>query len=573
MERLFPELQIQRRDVPAHAGDDFRNMLTYQSAIIRGEDTVLFNNADSLAPDMADRIRTFLPADHPPNHPRNWLFAKYRDPREADLREREDVREVIPDQMWEGFELEWVKVLGEGGFGIATLWRAYYDDDNSYENVVIKIPHSTDIRGEAEWHLRYDGASHIVQFLDIQEKARDIRREHFPGVEFQWEEDFDWRAMNVIMLEYAEYGNVYEMMQKVSYFNITFPNRCLWEIWECQVPMTHDVHFDIEEQNNWDELVMGAGADDFKGEDLSKGHPIAGRYGTWTNLFHIGQVMEGIITKVYGFHPMLGIAYPNLDGTQTDKTYGWRLMKPAYNGVERELKDLILQCMYEKPSSRPTLDYLLKKMAARKARGFDESPDQVKRFWENLANLRRDSQHPPPDHDDDDDDDGGPPPDLSHGDDDKEPTNPQTPSDSPHSEEAGMATAWEQPQPSYAQDAPAHSPANNRRRGSSSSSVSLGSPITSGTALATSVLRDHLVAQFTSMPSSSETFVSCTEALVPSSSRGAKRKLRLLDDDFSDEVAAKRSRTGGQPWAADAMKNQAQLGRGTRQRLERMNTD
>jgi hypothetical protein len=135
---------------------------------------------------------------------------------------------------WDGFRLEWVKILGQGGFGMATLWNVIFDDESSMK-AVIKIPIHMNgtFKDELDWHLRYRGASHVTQSLDLQEIADNVRRrmnrEYMIGRGIR----FDQKQLDILVLEYAEHGCLFDIMAKASYFGVRFSNKVLWEIWEC----------------------------------------------------------------------------------------------------------------------------------------------------------------------------------------------------------------------------------------------------------------------------------------------------------------------------------------------------
>ncbi|KAK5992904.1 hypothetical protein PT974_06329 [Cladobotryum mycophilum] len=469
----FPYVEVLQRRTSFQDYEGLRNMLAYQSALIRGDKEVVLDNAWELSADQEEDIRVpFYPDRHPQDKDYRWSFGhSYREGRGHQSSSRDEVGE-LPTRVGQGPR--------RGGFGIATLWDVIYDD-GSKQKVVIKIPNSgTDITPEAKWHWRYSGASHVVQPVHVQGNARKIRAnrpldletDEAAGAEFRPNEE------NVVVLEFAEHGNFFEMMAKASYFNIHFSNRVLWEIWECLVKgvasvayqpgyvhfisrrgrkdldklldctddpkqrdklnafktmeNSHDVHFDLEEQNvligedpnhdfhpifkihdfgdfshkmrecwntwkeetfvkDWDNIYMGRprAVEDFKGDNLSRGHPVAGRYGTWTNIFLIGQIMEGAITHKYITHPAQTGVYCTIDSRKAAPSYAWRLNEPAYRRVDPELRDLIYQCQFKNPADRPSIHYLLTKIAERKERGFDETEDDVRAFWKMFWERKR----------------------------------------------------------------------------------------------------------------------------------------------------------------------------------------
>jgi hypothetical protein len=164
-----------------------------------------------------------------------WPFGdQYGDSRSSHSYQPRQVGQFIDLLEWDGFRLEWIKVLGQGGFGIATLWHVIFED-HSHIKVVIKIPVrvNADFDSELDWHLRYGGASHVTQSLDIQAMADSVRRRINRGHMIGRGARFVQTNMSVLVLEYAEHGSLYEMLAKASYFDISFSSKVLWEIWEC----------------------------------------------------------------------------------------------------------------------------------------------------------------------------------------------------------------------------------------------------------------------------------------------------------------------------------------------------
>ncbi|GJN79356.1 hypothetical protein PLIIFM63780_002869 [Purpureocillium lilacinum] len=413
---------------------------------------------------------------------------------------------------WDGFHLNWVKILGQGGFGVATLWEAIFEDGTSCM-VVIKMPrpkpggHTEDLRREVSWHRKYAGALHTVQVVDLNEIVRGKRYYYAQGGAGPPRirgPIFNPRHLNVSVLEYAQHGNLFDMLAKISYSTTRLSNKVLWELWECLVrgvasvsrqrgilqqdlmpgvkygldevlasieggaPVTawdflhdvidsHDVHFDLEEQNvliaahpshygspllkarlrssvldnwlhdfggsysfemqdcwkrwrfvnymrarsspklnrrlpeqatrEWEDFdaLNSPSADHFRGQNLDRGTPVAGRYGTWSNIFLIASIMESIITDRWISCPFTKYSYVTADGMKAAETYAHRLLHPDYSWVEPELLEQVIRCQFHQPADRPNITELLFVCVRRKMRGFpEESNDETARFWYNF---------------------------------------------------------------------------------------------------------------------------------------------------------------------------------------------
>ncbi|KAL7961172.1 hypothetical protein V8C34DRAFT_320370 [Trichoderma compactum] len=498
----LPHLIVRRTAAKQTPLTPTRNISAIRSALLRGDRVVTLHNTSRILREHAKSIRV-------PYHPRHmqhdqlfeWPFGdQYSDSRSSHSTQPRQVGQFVELLEWDGFRLEWIRVLGQGGFGIATLWHVIFEDQSSIK-VVIKIPvrANADFDSELDWHLRYGGASHVTQALDIQAMADSVRRRINRGHMIDRGPRFVQTNMDVLALEYAERGSLYEMMAKASYFGIRFSNKVLWEIWECLVKGvvstalqpdaarrwgpegldkvldslddvgnidellrictlidSHDVHLDLEEQNillsedaqhshhpifklhdfgdfshrmrecwqqweegdywnvrrcpksnrtppetiskEWDKVDLSnpGPVSRFTGESFDAQHnEVAGRYGTWTNVFTIAKIMEAVITRNWVGHPMTTMNYTAQDRRCTGGSYGWRICRQDHGYIEAELLDLIMQCQYEKPANRPQLAYLLRKICDRKYRGFEELDDETRSFWDGFWALTKTSPVPP----------------------------------------------------------------------------------------------------------------------------------------------------------------------------------
>ncbi|OTA00902.1 hypothetical protein A9Z42_0011990 [Trichoderma parareesei] len=508
MPRPLANLVVHRKTVEQTPATEIRNLFTIQAALVRGDKHITLHNASRATELDVQRLRVpYHPKNRPHDQPYECLFGfppHSSSSNGGDTTQPKRVDEYIEMLNWDGFRLEWVKVLGEGGFGMATLWNAIFEDGSSVK-AVIKIPvrSSANFDSELQWHLRYAGASHVTQALDLQAMADNVRRKMNRGYMINRGARFNPSDLDVLVLEYADRGSMFDLLNRASHFNIVFSMKALWEIWECLVKGavsvalqpdairrwghdgldkvleslddpdnmdelrrictlidSHDVHFDIEEQNiliaedeqhghhpifklhdfgefshkmrvNWafwpeseywrlrrvpkvNRIPPETIAREWDTFDPANPGPLqrfvgdtfgpdknvsAGRYGTWTNLFLIGQIMEAVITKLWVSHPMATMRFRPYDGRSDGQTYGWRICRQEYAWIEEDLRSLILQCQYEKPGDRPPLAYLLQKIAERKQRGFPEEPDwQTRQFWDLFWAMQRPSQYPEDDN-------------------------------------------------------------------------------------------------------------------------------------------------------------------------------
>ncbi|KAH7153159.1 hypothetical protein EDB81DRAFT_447949 [Dactylonectria macrodidyma] len=482
------DLDVIQRLSPAHYLDQYRNERAVQSAILRGDEEVILTNTSTLAGLKEPRYV------HPPYiHQRNPYEVKFRElrsPESEDGLTENDIRERL-DREWKGFRLEFLKILGTGGLGSGTLWKVHLEGGVT-KQVVIKVPKTEESYSEeeSEWHKRYEGSRHTVQYVDLAKMASDARdayKAKYPDMPCQYDRGSDFISDEAtgMPLEFMSRGDLFRIMKTASTKRLKrFPDKALWGIWECLVkgaaamayqprankwnivfendmekaeangdlerffefleaePITHDIHLDLEESNilagedsahpeqpvfkmhdfggfsfamneawghrdekfywsrrkptkmtrltpeqvhqDWDTLrnnLPGREAvERFEGSDLTKGNPIAGRYGVWTNIFILAKTMEAVITQLYFVHPFTSDDYETMDG-KSGRTYGWRLNEPEFDFVDPELRDILCECLFERPIDRPSILDLLRNIEARKKRGFPEQLGDLKWFW------------------------------------------------------------------------------------------------------------------------------------------------------------------------------------------------
>ncbi|KAL6816534.1 hypothetical protein J3E69DRAFT_97576 [Trichoderma sp. SZMC 28015] len=487
----LPHLIVRRTAAKQTPLTPTRNISAIRSALLRGDRVVTLHNTSRILREHVKNLRVpYHPRHMQHDQPFEWPFSdQFTDSRSSHSDQPKQVGQFIELLEWDGFRLEWIRVLGQGGFGIATLWHVIFEDQSSIK-VVIKIPvrENADFDSELDWHLRYGGASHVTQALDIQAMADSVRRRINRGHMINRGARFAPTNMGVLVLEYAERGSLYDMMAKASYFHTRFSSKVLWEIWECLVKGvvstalqpdaaqrwgpegldkvldslddvrntdellrictlidSHDVHFDLEEQNillsedaqhshhpifklhdfgefshrmrecwqhwkeadywkvrrcpksnrtppetiskEWDKIDLSnpGPVSRFTGDSFDPQHnEVAGRYGTWTNIFTIAKIMEAIITRNWVGHPLTTMEYTAQDRRCTGNSYGWRICRESHAYIEPDLLDLIMQCQFEKPADRPQLAYLLRKICDRKHRGFQELDHETRTFWDDF---------------------------------------------------------------------------------------------------------------------------------------------------------------------------------------------
>lgn len=234
----FKHIKIRQKAQPLTIITDLRNMRTLQAALLRGDPEVTLV-CRPLTKKQEARLRVPFPLDYDHTLPFTVSFSEYFKPfRKVKYQKTNTIKALrLDESTWDGFGLEWVKIIGQGGYGIATLWEAVFEN-GIRKKIVIKLPlkASSNMADELSWHLRYKGASHIVQPIDMKECVRDVRNQlnglGIPPVKVIGNE-LKPDTFGGLILEYAEHGSLLEMMTKAAYYDIYFSNKVLWEIWEC----------------------------------------------------------------------------------------------------------------------------------------------------------------------------------------------------------------------------------------------------------------------------------------------------------------------------------------------------
>jgi hypothetical protein len=171
---------------------------------------------------------------------------------------------------------------------------------------------------------------------------------------------------------------------------------------------------DIQEQasKDWDRMMFPSPDGDWKftSEELEHGSKIAGRYGSWSNVFIIGRTvgfppsplpdsgliasrtrtkhrsqMQGIISRMIHELPFI----PKKVDPDPVPTYGWGIMHRKRGKKEAplrpednvQLRHIVAQCMYERPAHRPSIINLLRQVMQARLAGQMRLDHDTKKFW------------------------------------------------------------------------------------------------------------------------------------------------------------------------------------------------
>jgi hypothetical protein len=231
----------------------YRNKFTYRSAAIRGDEVAVLQRigiAGYFTPgevDLMDHdvfLRRNIPTKECGHGPDalNWNDPIFLEAQIPYVFARCD---PVPSKQepvaYDGLDLKWITDLGKGGFGVASLWEASFDDGHTMK-VVIKRPVDSRAAGKAfdderRWHDRYRGAVNITQSLDLAHLAKEHQtnppkqRENSQG---------KYEDKNTLVLEYMEHDNLGQMNHNLAYVKAkgwqgekVWPNGALWQLFAC----------------------------------------------------------------------------------------------------------------------------------------------------------------------------------------------------------------------------------------------------------------------------------------------------------------------------------------------------
>ncbi|KFH46459.1 hypothetical protein ACRE_027250 [Hapsidospora chrysogenum ATCC 11550] len=451
--KLKPKVSLRHKPGVESPGlNKFRNNHNWVSACIRGERSVVLDRpvcADSNGfvadlplsacygenQEIVDRLHlwTGLSIDEE----RDWDYWKpAQGPGQLSKGNPEMPTEIQSrslENRFRGFRLHWKKVIGKGGFGLVTLWEVEFEDGHR-EDVVFKVPKepSEKIYRELLWHDRYRMSSAIVQARDLVEEAED----HKLNGRFAHGEVFDPEKENILVLEYMNRGSLHSVLQKAAMRNRMFTSTALWQLWQFLLvaqdeesnikfklhdfgpswskqmrekwekwpqehywamrgPVKPRRHLPEQHAKEWDsiELPDPLGTERFTSEEFGTADKskIAGRYGSWTNVFIIGRTvsqfylvgltLESAITLLRYVHPFRA---ERVEGEDPDVTYGYRTRPQDYPHVDPQLISVMHRCMREEPPRRDSIVRLLRDVVRARLDGKMDSDDETEEFWDTV---------------------------------------------------------------------------------------------------------------------------------------------------------------------------------------------
>ncbi|KAF4953865.1 hypothetical protein FGADI_5657 [Fusarium gaditjirri] len=227
-----------------------RNVQTIQGALLRGDEHVDILEWPCIPPEVWCYIER---ADNTIGKEEVTPFIAIQNLNaSSDPWFSQDARHNIENKRWRGMKFKFIRVLARGGHGYVSLWDVVFDD-KSVRRVVIKraidpLTNSFDTLKESQFHLRYDGAQHTTQVIDLHREAvaiqtRVLRSSTFTASAIRQGKDWNAEEQKCVVFEYMKFGDIVNIMQTVAARNAQFPgqvhtripDQVLWGIWECLV--------------------------------------------------------------------------------------------------------------------------------------------------------------------------------------------------------------------------------------------------------------------------------------------------------------------------------------------------
>lgn len=229
---------------------DWRNEATWKSATIRGDPVATLHRViiksgpykgyDPEGFDVNEQ-EMFLHRNLPMrNLPRQPIGLDYEDPISEEVNVPYTYHKSNPapskqnPQIYDGVKLEWIEDLGKGGFGLASLWKATFEDGVTMK-VVIKSPidrrDSRDaFADEKRWHLRYRHSKNISQSLDLCRIAESHMKD--PNKKTKGSKG-KYNDGNTIALEYMEHGCLNQLNRNIAYhgWQKRWSRNALWQLY------------------------------------------------------------------------------------------------------------------------------------------------------------------------------------------------------------------------------------------------------------------------------------------------------------------------------------------------------
>lgn len=216
---------------------DIRNYVTIQSAILRGEEDVVLLNADRIPDSLIRSLRVPWSLAHNVESEYNPPWAERHDSSASGPKAHppnDYFREFKKHNTFAHLELKYQGILGQGGFGLVTRWRATFADDTGLDFALKSGPNfnlTYNAAGERWWHDRYKGATHTVQTVDLEAIAAEKRERAGVG-RARGVESFNPLRYNALFLEFADQGDFESIVAKIHHGGILVTNRIAWHIWE-----------------------------------------------------------------------------------------------------------------------------------------------------------------------------------------------------------------------------------------------------------------------------------------------------------------------------------------------------
>ncbi|KAK7420178.1 hypothetical protein QQZ08_010534 [Neonectria magnoliae] len=232
-------LDIIRHNTGENDLQSIRNFHAVQSALLRGDKVVTLHNTTNISNGIITNLEREYSSDHDHTQPYEWEYRRVGSNDPEDHISEDQVQNKFADKKFQDFKLEFLKLLGAGGYGVAALWKAHFEGGITQKLVIkVSVADDFDAKEERDWHQRYGGSRHTVQPFDLAKfagTARDTFLSNNPGAPLSYGDGsiFDQSSWNALFIEHMNRGDLIDLLRKVC--PRRFPDGVLWGMWECLV--------------------------------------------------------------------------------------------------------------------------------------------------------------------------------------------------------------------------------------------------------------------------------------------------------------------------------------------------
>ncbi|KAI1357781.1 kinase-like domain-containing protein [Xylaria arbuscula] len=331
---------------------------------------------------------------------------------------------------------EFEKSLGNGGYSLAILLRqkAGFGSDGRRIALKVALPREAQsLRDEINWLKQLHGSKHIVRILASCDDATQPDWESNPGIleEKPLPAQTAFNSLTqlegpVVALEYIENGDLLSLFYRIMDEDVHMPNRMIWSLFLCLIRACIGMAYPIGSSLDTEPILetmprdskppRGITHNDIALRNIMLGEPDdlpEHRIGHIYKLIDFGLTGElsvpasapgrnlFAIAQIVGY--MIKMADLNMRTTQLHKgfeTFGGEFLRQSwgnpYPWLDKDLAELIAECLYEDSAHRPSLQTALMRASDavmnKRPRDFrnprEENDDAIDSFVQRSVSVR-----------------------------------------------------------------------------------------------------------------------------------------------------------------------------------------